>query len=100
MFRRLLLGFIVCAGAMSCAAQVMPAAGNVHRPLSGSVGFGMDYMSGDWGAGKINRWGPSAWATVTIWHDLSVIVEGHSAILGGNDIAQGKTGYPPFKYVT
>jgi len=59
----------------------------------------MDYMSGDWGAANINRWGPSAWATVTIWHDVSVIVEGHSALIGGNKFAQGQTGYPPFKYV-
>ena len=28
-----------------------------------------------------------------------MIVEGHSAIIGGNKIAQGQTGYPPFKYV-
>jgi opacity protein-like surface antigen len=45
----------------------------------------MDYMSGDWGRGDINRWGPSAWATVYIWHDLGIIAEGHSMIVGGNE---------------
>ena len=40
------------------------------------------------GGGDINRWGPSAWATLTIWHDLGIIAEGHSMIMGGNQIAQ------------
>ena len=95
MFRTLLLGFAVCLVSLPCAAQVAPAAGPTRAPLSGSVGFGMDYMSGDWGAAHINEWGPSAWATVTIWHDVSVIAEGHSMLWGGNQ-------YPPykFKYVT
>jgi len=99
MFMRLLVALTLGLISVSGAAQVVPASGTTHPPLSGSVGFGMDYMSGDWGAGKINRWGASAWATVTVWHDFSVIVEGHSAIIGGNKIAQGQTGYPPFKYV-
>jgi hypothetical protein len=54
----------------------------------------MDYMSGDWGNGKINRWGPSAWATISIWHDLGIIAEGHSMIWGGNDNASN------YKYFT
>jgi hypothetical protein len=45
----------------------------------------MGYFSGDWGRGDINRWGPSAWATVSIWHDLGIIAEGHSMIVGGNE---------------
>lgn len=97
MFSKLLIGISVSILSASCAAQVVPAAN--RPPLSGSIGGGMDYLSGDWGRADINRWGPSAWATVTIWHDVSVIVEGHSAFIGGNDFAQGKTGLPPFKYV-
>ena len=53
----------------------------------------MNYWSGDWGAGDINRWGPSAWGTVTIWHDLSLIGEGHSMVLGGN---RGASNYKYF----
>jgi opacity protein-like surface antigen len=75
---------------LSCAAQVVP---DVYRTaLSTTAGVGMNYSSGDWGAGDINRWGPSAWATVTIWHDLSIIAEGHSMIVGGNQLASN------FKY--
>jgi len=47
----------------------------------------MDYMSGDWQGGDINRWGPSAWASISIWHDLGIIAEGHSMIWGGNENA-------------
>ena len=54
----------------------------------------MNFFSGDWGKGDINRWGPSAWGTVTVWHDLSVIAEGHSMIVGGNSIASN------YKYFT
>jgi opacity protein-like surface antigen len=54
----------------------------------------MDYMSGDWGNGKINRWGPSAWATLPIWHGVGIIAEGHSMIIGGNEIASD------YKYFT
>ena len=95
MFRGILVGICVCFVSVSfCGAQVAPAAGTTHAPLSASVGFGMDYMSGDWGRGDINRFGPSAWGTVTIWHDVSLIAEGHSMIVGGNDLAS------QFKYVS
>lgn len=63
-------------------AQVQPA-GRV-LPLNLSAGAGMDYWSGDWGGGDINRWGPTAWATASIWHGLGINAEGHSMILGGN----------------
>jgi hypothetical protein len=56
-------------------------------PVKMSAGGGMDYLSGDWRAGNINRWGPAAWATATIWHCLGVNVEGHSMIVGGNQRA-------------
>jgi opacity protein-like surface antigen len=54
----------------------------------------MDYMSGDWQNGKVNRWGPAAWATVSIWHDLGIIAESHSMIVGGNEVASN------YKYFT
>jgi opacity protein-like surface antigen len=93
MFMRLLVGLTLGLVSVSCAAQVAPASGTTHPPLSGSVGFGMDYMSGDWGRAHINRWGPTGFVSATIWHDVSVIAEGRSVIWGGNDIAQN------FKYV-
>ncbi|MGC1421285.1 MAG: outer membrane beta-barrel protein [Terracidiphilus sp.] len=80
---KLLVAIAVSLVSVSCAAQVAPAV-YTHPPLSTSLGVGMNYWSGDWGSGDINRWGPSAWATVTIWHDLSLIAEGHSMIVGGN----------------
>ncbi len=86
MIRRILVVFAVSLVPVLCAAQVAPAVYN-HAPLSTSIGGGLDYWSGDWRNGDINRWGPSAWASVTIWHDLSVIAEGHSMIWGGNDLA-------------
>jgi len=52
-----------------------------------SVGAGMDYWSGDWGAGDINRWGGTAWASTTLWHCLGLNAEGHSMILAGNQKA-------------
>ena len=93
MIRKILMGIVVSLVSASCAAQVAPAAVN-HTPLSASIGGGMNYWSGDWGNGGINRWGPSAWAAVTIWHDLSVIAEGHSMIWGGNNAAS------EYKYFT
>jgi opacity protein-like surface antigen len=78
---------------VSCAAQVT-APTYSHPPLATSLGVGMNYWSGDWGSGDINRWGPSAWGTVTVWHDLSVIAEGHSMIVGGNQLASN------YKYFT
>jgi opacity protein-like surface antigen len=80
-----LLAIAISFVSISCSAQVVPAA--VQPGLSASLGGGMDYMSGDWGGGDINRWGPSAWATVSIWHDFGVIAEGHSMIVGGNQLA-------------
>ena len=67
-------------------AQVQPAAGKVSW-VNFSAGAGMDYWSGDWEAGKINRWGPAAWVTATMWHCLGINAEGHSMILGGNQAA-------------
>jgi opacity protein-like surface antigen len=93
MVAKLLVAISVILVSISCAAQVAPSANN-HPPLAMTLGGGMDYMSGDWGTGDINRWGPTAWATVTIWHDLSAIAEGHSMIVGGNDLAS------QFKYFT
>jgi hypothetical protein len=70
-------------------AQVVPAAGGrkMSLPVNFSAGAGMDYWSGDWGHSDINRWGATGWATATIWHCLGINVEGHSMILGGNQIA-------------
>lgn len=82
---KLLLSLAVSFVSLSCAAQVVPAV--VRPPLAPTVGAGMNYWSGDWGTGDINRWGPSAWATLSVWHDLGVIAEGHSMILGGNGLA-------------
>lgn len=90
MIAKLLVGIAISLVSVSCIAQAVPAAN--HPPLSTSVGAGMNYSSGDWGTADINRWGPSAWATLTIWHDLSIIAEGHSMILGGNPAASN------FKY--
>lgn len=80
---KLLVAIAVSFVSLSCAAQVAPAV-YIRPSLAPTVGGGMNYSSGDWGRGDINRWGPSAWATVTIWHDLSIIAEGHSMIVGGN----------------
>lgn len=66
-------------------AQVQPAARTPLR-VQLSAGAGMDYWSGDF-RGTIFRWGPSAWATATMWHCLGVNAEGHSMILGGNQSA-------------
>ena len=81
MVAKLLVAIAVSLASLSGAAQVVPAAN--RPPLSTTLGGGMNYWSGDWGRGDINRWGPSAWGTVTIWHDVSVIAEGHSMIAGG-----------------
>jgi opacity protein-like surface antigen len=89
---KLLVAIAVSFFSLSCDAQAVPEV--VHPQLSTSAGVGMDYWSGDWGKGDINRWGPSAWATLTIWHDLSVIAEGHSMIVGGNQAASN------YKYFT
>jgi len=74
---------------ISNLAQVVPAAGKggVTFPGTWSLGGGMNYWSGDFQAGEINRWGPSAWATVSLWHCLGVNAEGHSMIVGGNQNA-------------
>jgi len=95
MVAKLLVGIAVGLVAASCAAQVVPSVVN-HPPLSTSLGGGINYWSGDWGNGDINRWGPQAWATMTVWHDLSVIAEGHSMIWGGNNLASGNPGYKYF----
>ena|ERR1700761_3142655 len=85
MVAKFLVG-ILSLVSISCAAQVAPS--TTTRPmLATSVGGGMNFYSGDWGTGDINRWGPSVWGTMTIWHDLSIIAEGHSMIIGGNQLA-------------
>jgi hypothetical protein len=67
------------------AAQVQPP---VKEPLGKlSAGAGMDYWSGDWGNGDVNRWGPAVWGTLTIWRGLGINVEGHSMFIGGNQTA-------------
>ena len=75
-------------------AQVPPAA-SIRIPVRVqlSAGAGMDYWSGDWG-GQIYRWGPTAWATATIWHCLGINAETHSMLFGGNQTAA------PYKLVT
>ena len=65
MVAKLLVAIAVSMFSLSCAAQAVPEA-NYPPRLSIAVGGGMDYMSGDWQAGKINRWGPTAWASTTI----------------------------------
>lgn len=82
MLAKFLVGITLSVVSISCAAQVVPAAS--HPPLATSFGAGLNYWSGDWGSDNINRFGPSVWGTVTIWHDLSVIAEGHSMVGGGN----------------
>lgn len=92
MVAKLILAVGVSLVSLSCGAQAVPEA---NRPiLATSLGVGMDYMSGDWGRGDINRFGPSVWGTATIWHDLSAIAETHSMIVGGNQLASG------YKYFT
>jgi opacity protein-like surface antigen len=93
MIAKFLLGITVCVVSISCAAQVVSPT-TYRDALSTSVGGGMNYWSGDWGRGDINRWGPQAWGTVTIWHDLSMIAEGHSMVVGGNSRAS------QYKYFT
>src|SRR5579859_2052329 len=85
--RKMFLAWVaVCFVSLSCAAQVVSP--TTHRTtLSTSLGGGLNYSSGDWGNADINRLGPSVWGTVTVWHDLSVIAEGHSMIAGGNNFA-------------
>lgn len=78
----------VLFASISCLAQVQPAGkGKEAIPVNFSVGGGMDYMSGDWKNGDINRWGPAAWVTAEIWHCLGLNIEGHSMIWGGNQNA-------------
>jgi opacity protein-like surface antigen len=92
MVPKLLVAIAISFVSISCAAQVVPEA--VRPQLSTSLGGGMDYMSGDWQNGDINRWGPTAWGTVSIFHDLGIIAEGHSMIVGGNENASN------YKYFT
>ena len=85
-----LVAVVVLLPSIASLAQVVPSAGKgktILPPIKWSVGGGMDYMSGDWGSANINRWGPTAWATATIWHCLGINVEGHSMIVGGNQVA-------------
>ena len=85
MVAKLFVATAVSFFSFSCVAQVAPAV--VHPRLATSFGAGLNYWSGDYGNADINRWGPSVWGTVTIWHDLSIIAEGHSMTAGGNRLA-------------
>src|SRR5262245_35416598 len=85
MVAKLLIGIAVGLVSVSCTAQVVSP---TYRPKLATSGGGVIlYYSGDWGNADINRLGPSAWGTVTVWHDISVIAEGHSMFWGGNDMA-------------
>ena len=100
MVAKLLVGIAFTLVSVSCGAQVAPAV-NQKPPLGTSLGVAMNYWSADWGSAKVNRWGPSASGTVTIWHDWSVIAEGRALIWGGNSFANGRGGTLPtsaFKY--
>src|ERR1700758_5713460 len=83
---KLLVAVAVLLVSIPSIAQVQPAAGGgkVTVPFNWSVGGGMDYFSGDYGAAGINRWGPAAWVTATMWHCLGLNIEGHSMIWGGD----------------
>jgi opacity protein-like surface antigen len=86
---KLTVAVAILFASISSLAQVVPAAGKGKAliPMNLSAGGGMNYWSGDWKAADINRWGPTAWVTATIWHCLGLNVEGHSMIVGGNDAA-------------
>jgi len=85
---KLALAIAVLLVSVPSLAQVSPAAGPTkHALVNWSAGGGVNYWSGDWGKGDINRWGPSAWVTATMWHCLGLNIEGHSMIWGGNDAA-------------
>jgi opacity protein-like surface antigen len=90
MSRRLAAAVFFLFTSISCLAQVAPAGGKGKQliPITWSLGGGMDYFSGDFQHGDINRWGPAAWATATMWHCLGINAEGHSMIVGGNNTAQ------------
>ena len=90
MSAKLAVAVAVLLSSISSLAQVAPAASKgrgLPVKVNFSAGAGMDYLSGDFGGGHINRWGPTAWVTATMWHCLGLNVEGHSMILGGNDLA-------------
>ena len=89
MGQKLLVAVAVLLTSISCSAQVQPAAGGgkLAPGITFSAGGGMDYFSGDFGRADINRWGPAAWVTATMWHCLGINVEGHSMIVGGNSNA-------------
>jgi opacity protein-like surface antigen len=69
-------------------AQVRPAVEEHRADLS--IGGGIDYWQGDFN--HIERFGPSAWATIDLWRGIGINVEGHSMIAGGNSVA------PRYKY--
>ncbi len=88
MLAKMAVAIAVLLASLSSLAQVQPAATTGKQlPFNLSAGAGMDYWSGDWKGGDINRWGPAAWVTATMWHCLGINAEGHSVILGGNQIA-------------
>ena len=94
MIAKLLVAVAVFFASISSLAQVQPAGTKAKvLPVNWSAGAGMDFWSGDWRNGDINRWGPSVWATATIGHCLGINAESHSMIIGGN---QNTTNYKLF----
>jgi hypothetical protein len=91
MSAKLVMAVAVLLVSIPSLAQVQPAAGKVSR-LNFSAGGGADYWSGDWGAGKINGWGPAAWVTSTMWHCLGINAEGHSLISSNYKLFVGEGG--------
>ena len=86
MVAKFLIGITIGLASFRVQPRLVPAVN--HPPLAKTAAVGLNYWSGDWGQGDINIFGPAAWATLTIWHDLSFIAEGHSMrILGGNNLA-------------
>ena len=81
---KLFVSIVLLVVSASGAAQVQPSAARMSHV---SAGGGMDYWSGDWGSGNINRWGPSAWATLDAWHGFGINAEVHTLWFGGNDLA-------------
>lgn len=81
---KLVVTMAVLLTSIPSVAQVQPAARTVIPiRVQLSAGAGMDNWSGDY-VPLNHRWGPTAWATATIWHCLGINAEGHSMILGGD----------------
>ena len=89
MGKKLAVAVVFLLASISSLAQVQPAATKARGPpreveravREWTIGRAIGKM------GTSTGWGPSAWATATMWHCLGVNVEGHSMILGGNQKA-------------